>query len=52
MVALRAAAGDEYPALAKAAQRGRLRTIVRGGRYFTTAGWIAEYRAGSARRRT
>jgi Fic family protein len=42
---LRAAAGEDYPALAKAAQRGRLRTIVRGGRYFTTSSWIAEYRA-------
>jgi len=42
---LRAAAGADYTALAKAAQRGRLRTIVRGGRYYTTPGWIAEYRA-------
>jgi Fic family protein len=42
---LREAAGADYPALAKAAQRGRLRTIVRGGRYFTTSSWIAEYRA-------
>jgi hypothetical protein len=44
VLALREAAGADYPALAKAAQRGRLRTIVRGGRYFTTKGWIAEYR--------
>jgi hypothetical protein len=44
VVPLREAAGSDYPALAKAAQRGRLRTIVRGGRYFTTASWIAEYR--------
>jgi hypothetical protein len=42
---LRDAAGSDYAALAKAAQRGRLRTLLRGGRYFTTAGWIAEYRA-------
>jgi len=41
---LREAAGSDYPALAKAAQRGRLRTIVRGGHYFTTPGWIADYR--------
>lgn len=38
-------AASDYTALAKAAQRGRLRTIVRGGRYFTTAEWIADYRA-------
>jgi hypothetical protein len=44
VVPLREAAGTGYAALAKAAQRGRLRTIVRGGRYFTTASWIAEYR--------
>ncbi|GAC1415691.1 MAG: Fic family protein [Candidatus Velthaea sp.] len=42
---VRALAGDEYSALAKAAQRGRLRTVMRGARYFTTRGWIAEYRA-------
>jgi hypothetical protein len=42
---LREAAGEDYPALAKAAQRGRLRTIVRGFRYYTTGSWIAEYRA-------
>jgi Fic family protein len=41
---LRRIAGDDYGALARAAHRGRLRTIVRGGRYFTTAAWIAEYR--------
>ncbi len=40
---LRAVAGDDDAALAKAAQRGRLRTIVRGGRYYTTVEWIAEY---------
>lgn len=38
-------AGDAYMSLAKAAQRGRLRTIMRGGRYYTTAAWIAEYRS-------
>jgi hypothetical protein len=45
---LRSAAGDDYTALAKAAGRGRLRTIVRGGRYYTTADWIAEYRSGNS----
>jgi hypothetical protein len=44
---LREAAGPDYPALAKAAGRGRLRTILRGGRYYTTAAWIAQYRAGA-----
>jgi Fic family protein len=42
---LRAVAGDDYAALAKAAQRGRLRTIVRGGRYYTTDAWVEQYRA-------
>jgi Fic family protein len=42
-------AGTDYAALAKAAQRGRLRTVLRGGRYFTTRGWIAAYRSRSAR---
>jgi Fic family protein len=50
VVPLRRIAGDNYTALAKAAQRGRLRTIVRGGRYFTTDAWIAEYRAFSTSR--
>jgi hypothetical protein len=44
LLPLRTAAGDDYRALAKAAARGRLRTVVRGGRYYTTAAWIAEYR--------
>ncbi len=51
VVPLRQIAGDDYLALAKAAQRGRLRTIVRGGRYFTTDAWIAEYRALPSTRR-
>jgi Fic family protein len=42
---LRDIAGADYTALAKAAQRGRLRTIVRGGRYYTTSNWIREYRS-------
>jgi hypothetical protein len=50
IVPLRAAAGDDYAALAKAAQRGSLRTIVRGGRYFTTIDWIAEYRTNAPKR--
>ncbi len=49
LLPLRDAAGADYGALAKAAQRGRLRTLLRGGRYWTTAGWIAEYRAGAKR---
>jgi hypothetical protein len=49
---LRVVAGEDYLALAKAAQRGSLRTIVRGGRYFTTPAWVAEYqRARLGRRR-
>lgn len=49
LMSLREAAGNDYVALAKAAQRGRLRTIIRGGRYFTTAAWIADYRSGRQR---
>ena len=45
LVALRSLAGSDYGALAKAAQRGRLRTVMRGGRYYTTRRWVAEYRA-------
>ncbi|GAC1584700.1 MAG: hypothetical protein NVS3B28_06310 [Candidatus Velthaea sp.] len=45
LAALRSLAGADYGALAKAAQRGRLRTVTRGGRYFTTRRWVAEYRA-------
>jgi len=40
---LRDLAGDRYEALAKAAQRGRLQTVRRGGRYYTTPAWIALY---------
>jgi len=40
---LRLLAGDAYPALAKAAQRGRLRTVRRGGRYYTRPAWIEDY---------
>jgi len=42
---LRELAGDAYSTLAKAAQRGTLRTVMRGGRYFTTRAWITNYRA-------
>jgi len=41
---LRALAGTNYAALIKAAKRGRLVTVVRAGRVFTTAAWIADYR--------
>jgi len=47
---LRRIARSDYTALAKAAQRGRLRSVVRSGRYFTTPEWIAEYRSGLASR--
>jgi hypothetical protein len=40
---LRDLAGDRYAALAKAAQRGRLQTVRRGGRYYTRPDWIARY---------
>jgi Fic family protein len=42
---LRELAGDAYATLAKAAQRGTLQTVTRGGRYFTTRDWIENYRA-------
>jgi hypothetical protein len=42
---LRLLAGDRYTALAKAAQRGRLQTVRRGGRYYTRPDWIARYDA-------
>jgi Fic family protein len=42
---LRALAGSNYAALIKAARRGRLATVVRDGRVYTTAAWIADYRA-------
>jgi len=43
LVPLRELAGDRYTALAKAAQRGRLQTVRRGGRYFTRPEWLARY---------
>lgn len=52
LIPLRELAAADYTALAKAAQRGRLRTIVRGGRYFTTARWIDGYRAETEPRRS
>jgi fido (protein-threonine AMPylation protein) len=39
------AGGGERDALYKAAQRGRLRAVRRGGALLTTAAWLAEYRA-------
>jgi Fic family protein len=47
LVPLRTLAGDDYQALIKAAQRGRLRTVTRAHRIYTTAGWIAAYRSGN-----
>jgi Fic family protein len=41
---LRALAGPHYAALIKAAKRGRLATVTREGRVYTTATWIMEYR--------
>lgn len=41
---LRTLAGPNYAALIKAVKRGRLGAIVRDGRVFTTAAWIADYR--------
>ena len=51
LVPLRALAGSSYAALIKAAKRGRLRTIVRGGRVLSTAAWVAAYRASGRERR-
>jgi hypothetical protein len=48
LVPLRSLAGDDYHALIKAAQRGRLRTVTRAHRIYTTAGWIDAYRNGGA----
>jgi len=47
LVALRTVAGGDYPALIKAAQRGRLRTVTRARRIYTTASWIDAYRSGA-----
>jgi hypothetical protein len=47
---LRALADDAYESLSRAARRGRLRTVLRGTRYFTTRAWIAEYRETVRRR--
>ena len=47
LVPLRSLAGADYAALIKAAQRGRLRTVTRANRIYTTAGWIAAYRPGN-----
>ena len=46
---LRALAGPNYAALIKAVKRGRLAAIVRDGRVFTTAAWIADYRTETER---
>lgn len=44
LLPLRALAGESYAALIKAAKRGRLRTVIRDGRVFSTATWVAAYR--------
>jgi Fic family protein len=44
LVPLRALAGPHYAALIKAAKRGRLASVVRDGRVYSTAGWIRDYR--------
>ncbi len=44
LVPLRAIAGADYAALIKAAQRGRLRTVTRAHRVYTTAAWVDAYR--------
>lgn len=46
---LRDLAGPNYAALIKAAKRGRLATVVRDGRIFTTAQWIEDYRTETRR---
>jgi Fic family protein len=46
---LRALAGENYAALIKAVKRGRLAAIVRDGRVYTTAAWIADYRTETER---
>jgi Fic family protein len=45
------ATGTRRGALYKAAQRGRLRSVRRGGTLYTSAAWIAEYEARTASRR-
>jgi hypothetical protein len=47
---LRDLAGRHYAALIKAAKRGRLATIERDGRVYSTAAWIAAYRSATNRR--
>jgi Fic family protein len=46
---LRTLAGPNYAALIKAVKRGRLAAIVRDGRVYTTAAWIADYRTETER---
>jgi len=49
LVPLRRLAGAAYPALIKAAKRGRLRAVARDGRVFSTAAWVAAYRSSHRR---
>jgi Fic family protein len=44
LLPLRTLAREDYAALIKAAQRGRLRTIERDGRVFSTQRWVERYR--------
>lgn len=46
---LRDLAGTNYTALIKAVKRGRLAAVVRDGRVYTTAAWIADYRTETGR---
>jgi Fic family protein len=46
LLPIRTLAGPDYAALIKASRRGRLRSVLLGGRVLTTAGWIAAYRSG------
>jgi len=43
---------DRLSALVKAAQRGRLRIVRRGTRFFTTSAWLAEYEASHTDRKS
>jgi Fic family protein len=47
LVPLRSLAGARYPALIKAAKRGRLAVVERDGRVYTTSAWIDDYRSKS-----
>lgn len=48
LLPLRDLAGSRYPALIKAARRGRLRSVERDGRVLSTAAWVERYLRGEA----